>query len=456
MSATQLMAKSVVDIQYDDLPIDVVAATKKQVLDTLAAVVAGSMSENVKRLLELYNDWGGREESTILGFGGKVPCANAAQINAWSASVLDFDDFHDRDFMHASRVVVPVSMAVAEHKGAVSGKDFITAVALGFDFACRMGRAALVHRESGFLSAPNFFGAAASAGKIIGLNEPAMKHALGLALMQVTPEGYGIREGLNNKGIEVGFEARAGVFAALMAERGLAGPGEPIEGNRWGFYGVFHRGLYNEALLTVDLGTVFAVSTVSQKPYPGCRFIHTAISATLDLVKENEINADDVEKVTVYHGPIAQAVCAPLDIKRKPENAIRTQHSLPWSVASAIVYGKVGIEPFTEDALRDVRILNLAQKVVPRLAPELAQIPVAEPAIVEIRARGGKIYTKRVDIAPGDPEAPMSFEDVVEKFNYCCGFSAKPVPRGNREKVVEMVAHLEDVRDVQQIADLLG
>ena len=196
MSTVAMFTKNIVETHYDAFSTEVIEATKKQILDTLGSILAGSMSENIGQLVDLIKDWGGKEESTILGYGGKAPCIQAALINGWSASVLDFDDFHDRDFIHTSREIVPAALAVAERKGAVGGKDFMVAVVLGVDVACRIARAVLIHRESGFLTVPNFFGAAAAAGKLLGFDEEKLKNALGIALMQVSGEGYGIREAL--------------------------------------------------------------------------------------------------------------------------------------------------------------------------------------------------------------------------------------------------------------------
>jgi len=455
MSAISMFTRNIVEVSYDSLPIDAVAATKKQILDTLGATLAGSMSENAGHLANLIKDWGGKEESTMLGYGGKVPCTNAALVNGWSAAVIDFDDFHDLDFLHTSRGVVPAALAIAERKGAVDGRDFIVAVALGTDLAYRMARAALVHRESGFLLGPNFFGAAASAGKILGLDEEKLRNALGIALMQVCGDGYGLREALNTKGLDGGFQAKAGILAALMAEKGLSGSADPLEGEGFGFYPLYHRNLYTPSLLTQDLGKVFEVVSSSQKPYPCCRWSHPAIRATLELVNEYDIKPEDVTEVIAYHGPIALSDCEPLEEKQRPRNHY-TQHSLPWAVANAILYRKVGIEHYTEEAIRNNKTLEMAQKVIPKLTPELAHMPFAEPAIVEIKTQNGKLYSKRVDIVPGSPEDPMSFDATAEKFRYCCNYSAKPISKENQDIVIRMINKLEEVTNVSQIAGLLG
>ena len=456
MSAIAEFTKYIVDAKYNDMPTNVVAATKKQILDTLGVTVAGSMSEEIRQLVDLVKNWGGKEESTILGYGGKAPLPDATFINGWSASVLDFDDFHDVDFVHASREMVPAALATAESIGAVTGKDFMVAIASGYNISCRMARAALVHRESGYLTATNCFGSAATAGKLMGLSEEQIRDAMGIALMQVSIDGHGIREGLNNKGIDQGFQGRAGVFAALMSAKGIEGSSDPIENSNFSFFNACHRGLYISDLLTEGLGNTYEILTVSHKPYPCCRFNHTAIKAALNLVNEYDIQPEDIEEVIVHHGPVADPMVKFRDKEKPPRNAPASQHTLPWAVASAIVYRKVGIENFTNKAIQDTRILEISKKITSRLVPEFAQIPVAEPAIVEVKMKDGKVYSNRVDIAPGDPKDPLSFEGIAEKFRYCCGFAAKPIPEENQDKVISMIANLEDVADVSEIASLLG
>ena len=453
MNALSMFTKNMVEVNYDALPADVVEATKKQVLDTIGVTIAGSMSTNIRQLADIVKDWGGKEESTILGYGGKVPCCSAALVNGWSAAVLDYDDLHDLDLIHCSQGVFPATFAVAERDRA-NGKDFMVALALGFDLACRLARAVIVGSESGFLNAPNFFGAAAAAGKLLRLDEEKLKNALGIALMQVCGTGYGIREALNTKGLDSGFHAKGGVLAALMAEKGLAGSADPFEDSRWGLYAMFHRNIYRPELLTVDLGKVFEVTTNGIKPYPSCRVNHASIKAALELVNEHDIKPDDVAEVTVHHGPKVLAVAA--EERRRPQNAIHVQHSLIWNVANAIVYRKVGIEHFTEEAIQDKKVLEMTDKIFPKLNPELSHLPFGE-VIVEIKSKSGKFYSKRVGSSlPGGPDDPMSFDDVTEKFKDCCNYSAKPVSRENQDKIIQMIERLEDVTDIGQIADLLG
>ena len=107
--------------KYDDLPLDVVNITKRFILDTLATTIAGSTASGCRTIADQVKDWGGREESAILIYGGKAPAPEAAMVNSMMAHALDFDDTHDEAVLHANVAVLPTALAVAEQRGNISG-----------------------------------------------------------------------------------------------------------------------------------------------------------------------------------------------------------------------------------------------------------------------------------------------------------------------------------------------
>lgn len=447
----EALVQNVIDTNYNALPTDVVEATKKQILDTLGTTVAGSTSPKIKELVGLVKDWGGKEESTVVAYGGKVPCPNAALLNAMFSMRRDYDDTHIADRIHPSRTIVPPAFAIAEYKGAVGGKDFIAAAALGLDLECRLVRAGrLGFYDHGFGHATSIFGATTVASKILGLSKENLKNAFSIAFVQLS--GAGGHDGYI-KGFSGGLAAKGGIIAALMAENGFTGRWDCFEG-RGGLYYTVYRNMYTPELVTVDLGKVFEGTTVSQKAYPCGHRTHTDIETTLALVREHDIKPDDVAEVTVSMG--AQDLHMYEERKRTPQDAIASQFSGYWHVASALVHRRVNIDNFTEEALRDKKTLEMTGKISPKLNPELNRTGLAGPAIVEIKTKDGQVYSKRVEHPFGTPENPMTFDDVVEKFKYCCGYSVKPIPQENQNKVIKMVKGIEEVTDVSQIVRLLA
>ncbi len=456
-----LLAKNVVATSYSNLPKETVDVTKKSIIDTLGVIIgaSGTMS-SVKPIVDLVKEAGGKEESTILGFGGKVPAWMAAFVNGALAHCLDYEDLNHKAGGHPSAGTVPAGFATAERLGNVSGKEFITAITLGNDLFCRLSysvtRHAIWHKSPVF----GVFAAAATSGKLLGLGEEKMVNALGLAFCQAAGT-MELRWGIGSDigGMRDAFPNKAGVLSALMAQRGVVGIRNSLE-SRGGLYKVYFGGKYDRNELTADLGRKFEGSEVGFKPWPACGETHVYIDATLAIVQEHDIHPDDIEEVIISVGDAPRPLCQPLEVRRKPTTTLDAKYSLPFTVAVAIVRRKVVIEDFTPDGLKDEAVLTLAQKVTPKYDPEFdvekSLAPGRAPGKVEIKTKDGKLYSKRSDFPYGHPAKPMTWTDIIAKFKDCLTYSAKPVPKGNMEKVIYMVSKLEDEDDIGQIVRLLA
>jgi 2-methylcitrate dehydratase PrpD len=172
-------------------------------------------------------------------------------------------------------------------------------------------------------------------------------------------------------------------------------------------------------------------------------------------MREHNLPAEDIDTVTVFVGKsFMELLCEPLDAKQNPSGVVDAQFSIPWAVASAIARKKVGIAEFTPDAIKDKRILTLSNVVTPKHDESLDRLGVG-PAIVEIRTKEGKVWSERVDTPYGSPENPMNMEAIASKLRDCAIFAAKPVSQKNLDGVLQMVKHIETVKDVGQIVRLL-
>jgi 2-methylcitrate dehydratase PrpD len=462
VSVQDTVTKHLVETNYKALSAETVEASKKQILDMLGVMIAGStcsISDEMNGLVDLVKDWGGKKESTILAFGGQVPAPNAALVNGILCVRRDFDD---TNMMygggHASRAIVPTGFAMAERQGGITGKEFITAVALGHDLECRIAAAAGRGMGSWYMIS-NFFGAAATAGKILGLNDKKMGDTLAFAFHQMCGASSGGSAGLGSlKGVSNGLCCKAGIVSALFADKGFTVDWDILDPkSRSNFYERFFNGAYTPLILTSDLGKTFVSTKTSEKEFPCCHGQHMAIKATLGLLKEHKVKPEDIAEV-IFRVDLGDYFLLgdPVEKKQNPQNIIQAQFSLCWGVASAIVYGEVGIKNFTEEALQDARIRELAKKVFGKPEVELRGTMGLMPATVEIKLKDGKVYSKQADQLFGTPENPMSLEDVAAKFRYCCQYSVKPIPKENQDKVIQMVKGLERVSDVSQIVRLLG
>jgi 2-methylcitrate dehydratase PrpD len=457
MDATFLFAKNLANTKYEDLPPAVIEATKKQVLDLLGVALGGFSKPGPKELRELVTDWGGKEESSIIGTTQKVPAPNAAHVNATMAHALDYDDVHESAIMHSGVAVIPVCIAIAEQKGNGSGKEFVTAIALGVDMMCRLALATTPGTRpliTGWhlTTLYGFLGAAGTAGKMLGLNQEGIVNALGIAYHQCSGNGQCVIDGALTKRMGPGFSVRGGITAALLAQKGVTGARNCLEGEM-GLYRLYHRGNYDAKALTLDLGTHFEGMNVAIKPYPCCRGIHPAIDAALALVNEHHIKPEDVRDITLsvseghYH-----LLCEPEDAKRQPRNQVDAQFSIPWGVATAIVRKAVTLEHFTEAAIKSEDILNLTKKTSIKVDATLNRPVKIEPTRVEIMTKKGNVYSKEVPDPLGSLNRPMSFSDCAKKFRDC----AKQIGEERIDKVIELVGRLEQLNDIGEITRLLS
>jgi 2-methylcitrate dehydratase PrpD len=461
VDAAIILSRNVVNTKYEDIPADALEVSKKLVLDIIATTLGGGKARGCEELVRLIQDWGGKKESTILGYGYRVPAPNAAQANASMAHALDYDDTHDGNIVHASVVVVPVCLAVAEMKEGVSGKEFITAVTLGLDLSTRLSGATkfktdLLYDGWWNTSLYGYFSAAASAGKILKVDEEKMVNAFGIAYEQAGGTMQCSLEAALTKRMCPGFAARGGIVSALMAQRGITGAKNSLEGKA-GLFTIFYSGGCDREYLIRDLGRKFEGANLSLKPYPTCRANHPAIDATLNLVHEHAIKPEDVQEVTVSVGRGAYTfTCTPLELKRKPKTIVDAQFSLPWTVATAIVHNKVVIKDFSDEAIKDQQVIEIAQKVTPKLDDNLTVAVGVEPEIVEIKTGDGRLLSKRVDFPYGHPKKPMSWDSLVDKLKDCALYATKPISMTKLRKIVDAVMGIEKMDNVKSIVEFLS
>jgi 2-methylcitrate dehydratase PrpD len=237
MEVTRILVKNIINVAYETLSPGVIEMTKKLILDSLACALAGSSAVGMRELNELMKELGGKEESSVVAYGSHVPSPSAALVNGSMGRALDFDDTHDMAIIHPAVPVVSAGFAIAERRGAVSGREFIPAITLGIDLSCRMSAASPVNMLEGYgwdySAMYGYFGAAATSSKILEFDEDNLLNALGIAYYQSSGMRSSATKGYTTKAMGSGFAARGGVISALMAEKGITGTKEPLEG-KWG------------------------------------------------------------------------------------------------------------------------------------------------------------------------------------------------------------------------------
>jgi len=460
--AAQIIAQYAANLKYEDLPSQIREVAKRSILDTIGVTIAGSTADvGHKELIDLIRDGGGKEESTILGFGSQVPAWMAALANGALSRALDYDDVLDEGYLHTSSTVIPSVIAIAERLGNTNGKELITAVTVGNEINCRMALS-ICQRPKGWkfdwlLSLVcGIFGATAAAGSLLNLDAGKIQEALGIALFAAAGSLQCCFDvGSQLRGINSGFPARSAVFSALMAEKGIKGAGDTLEGKK-GLYNLYFEGEYNRDLLVTDLGERYEYAKMSFKPWPSCRVSHPYIDATIKIMRDHDIASSDIKQITLLVGDFAQTLCDPLDERREPKTPSYARFSLPYTVAVAATRGKVMIKDYVPEELKNPDTLAFAQKVVPKLDARFSTSERIAPAMVEIELQNGNSYSERIDIFYGNARNPISWQDLTDKFRECASYSAKPLSKKNIEKAIEIMNHLEDWENTNNLIRLLS
>lgn len=453
MDAMEVLARYVVRSDYKDLPTDVVDITKRFILDTIGVAIAGTTSPGTKEAVSLIQEWGGKAEATIWMYGDKVPSLHAAFSNSVFTHARELDDVHDRVRGHYNVTILPASMAAAETRGKVSGKELITAVVLGFELMYRVGIGMRDYFGWHNASTVGTFGAAAGAGKILKLNEKEMLNCLGLAYSQVAGNHQCLLDGALSKRIQPAFQSMAGVRSAFLASKGIDGPFNILEG-KYGYYNVYGKGIYDREEITKELGETFGITSLSVKLFSCHRFTHASIGAALDLINAYPIKPGEIEEVVVKATRLTvDLVGSPFEIGPRPE--VSAQFSLPYVVATALLQRKVFIDDFTAKSINRKEVLALAKKVTVEVDESIPDQILSVPIKMTIRLRNGRSFHKEVKAIKGSPQNPIGEDELIDKFQKCMQYSQKPFPAKKVERIIRLCSKLEEIEDTAILTEAL-
>jgi len=400
---------------YDGLPDEVTWEAKKRVLDLIGVALAGSTQEFPRIVINYLQELGGKPEASIINAKAKFPAPSAALANGVCAHALEMDDGHRYAAFHPGACIVPSALAATEMWRA-SSKDLIAGVVAGYEVSIRIARAINPsHLNRGFHTTGTVgtFGAAAAAGKIMGLSTQEMISAFGIAGLQGAGLLEIVHDGSMAKPINPGKAAMGGLLAAILAKRKTAGPQAVFEGKD-GFIRAMADEI-QESLLTHGLGEVFEIRNSYIKFHASCRHTHATIDSALEICREYQISAEQIDKVSVETYRVALHICGNIT---HPATVSAAKFSLPFTVALAISKGNVDVDKFSMDNISDEKVQQLAGKVGVTLSKEWEKLyPDKRGATVHILTSDGRIYSSSVALAKGEPENPATLDDLYNKFH---------------------------------------
>ena len=418
MTVSGAIAEWAAGLAFDELPDETVSAAKLHLLDTLGAGLAAHARGVATAGRSIAGSIGGSGPSSVIGSATGASPAAAALANGMLCHGLDFDDTHAGSICHVGVVISPAAVAVAEATGA-SGRELVVALVAGGEIITRIGAAAVPgYMVRGFhpTSVCGVFGAAVVAGRLHRLPAERIGSALGLAGSMSAGLFAYLGDGAATKPLHAGWAAHGGIVAAELAAAGAEGPSAVFE-DRFGFFAAYYD-LDGSAIAAqvADLGERWETPRIAFKPYPACHFVHSCLDAAAGLLAEHPVAPDDVERITVaVPDPGVPLVLEPVEAKRDPRTEYDAKFSLQYSIAALLVHGRVGVETYTERAIRDPAVLGLASRVehVPRAFPTY---PRSFPGWVRIETRAGAVRERELEHQRGGPDNPMSADEVVAKF----------------------------------------
>ena len=441
------LAQHVCRTIYADLPASAVDAARRDILDTFGCMLGGSGSPGIGELFGVISRWGGLAESRVLLRGVRLPAPQAALLNAGMGHALDFDDTLDSGgSIHPGVSVLGAALAVCDQVGGVSGKDVLLAVALGLDVSCRIALASTLDRGWHRTAAIGVFGAAAAAGKLLGLTPDQMLAALGIAYSHAAGNRQCILDGALTKRMQAGQAASAGVFSAVLAQTGFTGACNIFNG-RFGFFELYQPNGHDTAVLLRDLGIAFCGEALSFKPYPCGRPLHAAIDAALTARAQLEIErADDIAAVTIEADPAGHADQFERGpAKRRPTQIVEAQFALPFLVATALLHGRIGIAEV--DGLGEPAVLELSDRIagVARAGRGKGSLSIT------VRRTDGRSATIEGTGPIGSPEKPLSDARLEAKFRDCAANAVRTLPGASVDAALAAIAELEDLPDAREL-----
>jgi 2-methylcitrate dehydratase PrpD len=443
------IARSVAATRFSDLPQGTVAASKRAILDGIGVMLAASgLSDDAAPFAALARSAGGAPQSTLLGHRDQVAAPLAALANGALAHALDFEDAFDPAPLHPNASLLPAALALAELKQPISGQDFITAVAVGCDLSCRIGLSLRRSLEEGGWYPPPIigaFGAVTAAAKLLRLDARQILDAFSLLLGQNSCPGE-IKRSADTviRAIREAFPAQATVTSALLAERGVRGFDEPLEGKH-GFFNLFAGGKFEPQDLLQGLGERYWIDSLSFKQWPCCRGTHAFIEAAQVLRRQHAFEPDDVERLLLSGGPTQQMLCEPRGQKLEPRTQIDAKFSLPFVTSAALIETEITLGSFSPAHLRDPRVLALAKKTEYHPEPRLAAN--AAGGVLCIMLKDGRQLQHVVEQAIGDPRRPLSDAALRDKFVDCASRSATPLDSDAAQRLADRIFSLEHEPD---------
>ncbi|MDQ1119047.1 MULTISPECIES: MmgE/PrpD family protein [Pseudoxanthomonas] len=437
-AVTRILAEWILASSYKSLPENVRREGVRSFLNWVGVAIGGSQHETVEVAVSALQPFSGPPQAGLFGRVERFDIMNAAFLNGVASHIFDFDDTHLKTVIHPAAPVASAILAYAAMKP-VSGRDFLDALVVGIETECRIGNAVYPdHYDAGWhiTGTCGPFGAAAAAGKLMGLSQQQMVYALGLAASQ--PVGLRESFGSMNKSFNPGRAAANGLFAAILAAKGFTSSEQMIEAKRGWANTISTKQDWSQII--DGLGTRYESLLNTYKPFACGIVMHPTIDAAIQIRDEDHVRPEDISRVDLKVHPLVLELTG----KTAPKTGLEGKFSIYHAAAVALVEGAGGEKQFSDRAVNDPRVVALRQKVVPVVTPgiQAAQVDMT------VTLNDGRRFHRFIEHAIGSVEKPMSDRQLEAKF---ADLAADVLPKSQADHVMRLCRSLPELKDAGDV-----
>lgn len=452
---TRGMADFVSGLRYDDIPAEVRQRLKLLILDSFGCGLYGARVPWSRILLDTLSAMDTTQGAGIWGTGRRLSAPHAVLVNGTQIQGFELDDVHRVGVLHVGAVTLPPIVALAATRGGLSGRDFLTAAAAGYEIGPRVGICmGQEHIGQGWHSGATLgvFSAAAGAARALGLDAERTVHALGIAGTQ-SAGLMAAQYGSMVKRMHAGRSSQSGFYGALLAENGFTGIVDVLEAPYGGFCTTFSRSQdrFDLSALTSGLGERFEIMRIALKFYSCVGSNHTTLDAVRDIRRQRPFTLDELEKIKVFG---SQVTVDHVGWLYEPQGLTSAQLNLPFCVATLLLEGDAFVEQFTPEVVDNADRIRLSRKVEVVHDPEITALgsKFRHKVHVEVHLRDGTVMRETREAPRGSEHSFATEADIVEKFRK---LTVGILPPAQQEALIGAVLEAEDLPDAKRIADLL-
>ena len=450
MDAIEDFITHVTETGIDQVPEAALCAAKTFTLDSVGVGLSGGNGPWMSEMVQLSKKWGQGDDARVWGNGQRLPAPAAAMCNAYQIHNAEFDCVHEGAVVHSMTVLLGATLAVAERDRGISGKDLILASILGVDVACHIAVAVTTGLKFFRPGTAGALAAVTAVGKIKNFNRVTLRNAYSIAYGQMCGTMQAHTEGSSLLGMQVGFNARNAVVACDMANAGLTGPKNILEGP-FGFLRLFEDA-YDRANLIANLGDIWRITELSHKPFPSGRATHGIVDGCLRLQRQSGFSPDQIKNVQADVPPlIFQLVGRPVTPNMTTNYA---QLCAQYVTAHALYNDGIGVNAYEKQTLEHTETNELARRINV-IVNDNPDPNALSPVEITVTLKTGETHKITVQDVYGSPANPMSHDAHIEKFLRNCETAPAPLSARQIDHLIEMIENLEKLDDVTALIDAM-